>query len=79
MFLVIPTRSLFGCRVFLLFLYSYIFRLGILDGKQGLMWNTLQVLWYRFLVDSKVFEIEYKFSFKKIKIIEYLSDIDAKS
>lgn len=66
-------------RPILLFLYSYIFRLGILDGKQGLMWNTLQVLWYRFLVDSKVFEIEYKFSFKKIKIIEYLSDIDAKS
>lgn len=65
-------------RPILLFLYSYIFRLGFLDGKQGLIWNILQVLWYRFLVDSKVFELEYNFNFNKLSIIQHLKKIDAK-
>jgi glycosyltransferase involved in cell wall biosynthesis len=63
-------------RPILLFLYSYILRLGILDGYPGLMWNTLQVFWYRFLVDCKVYEIESKFNFNDIEIINYLSKID---
>lgn len=63
-------------RPILLFLYSYIFRLGILDGYPGLMWNTLQVFWYRFLVDCKVYEIEFKFNFNDIEIINYLNKID---
>lgn len=65
-------------RPILLFLYSYIFRLGFLDGKQGLIWNFLQVLWYRFLVDSKVFELEYNLNFNKLSIIQHLKNIDAK-
>jgi hypothetical protein len=63
-------------RPILLFLYSYILRLGILDGYPGLMWNTLQVFWYRFLVDCKVYEIEFKFNFNDIEIINYLNKID---
>lgn len=47
-------------RSFLYFIYRYIFRVGFLDGYQGLVWNFLQGFWYRFLVDVKVYEIEEK-------------------
>lgn len=63
-------------RPILLFLYSYILRLGILDGYPGLMWNALQVFWYRFLVDCKVYEIEFTFNFNDSEIINYLNKID---
>lgn len=63
-------------RPILLFLYSYIVRLGILDGYPGLVWNTLQVFWYRFLVDCKVYEIELNFNFNVNEIINYLNKID---
>lgn len=45
-------------RPFLYFIYRYIFRLGFLDGKAGLIWHFLQGFWYRFLVDAKVYDIE---------------------
>jgi hypothetical protein len=45
-------------RVFLLFGYRYFLRLGFLDGKEGLTFFVLQTLWYRFLVDAKLFEQE---------------------
>lgn len=47
-------------RSLLYFVYRYFFRLGFLDGYQGLVWNFLQGFWYRFLVDTKVYEIEKK-------------------
>ncbi|CAL76054.1 putative Glycosyl transferase, group 2 family protein [Bradyrhizobium sp. ORS 278] len=40
------------------FLYRMIFQLGFLDGKEGLVYHTLQGFWYRFLVGAKVSEIE---------------------
>lgn len=43
-------------RCFLLFVYYYIFRLGFLDGKLGLIHCFLSVYWYRFLVDAKIYE-----------------------
>lgn len=45
-------------RAFILFIYRYIFKLGFLDGKQGLIFHFLQTYWYRFLVDSKIYEHE---------------------
>lgn len=45
-------------RPFLNFLYRYIFLLGFLDGKQGLIWHFLQGFWYRFLVDAKIDEVK---------------------
>lgn len=45
-------------RAGLLFVYRYIFRLGFLDGKEGLILHFLQSFWYRFLVDAKIFEQE---------------------
>ncbi|HHD2965217.1 glycosyltransferase family 2 protein [Clostridium perfringens] len=44
-------------RPFLYFLYRYILKLGFLDGKEGLIYHFLQGFWYRFLVDSKIYEI----------------------
>ena len=41
-------------RPFLYFLYRYCFRLGFLDGKEGLIFHFLQGCWYRFLVDVYV-------------------------
>lgn len=46
-------------RAFLYFLYRYFLKLGFLDGKKGLMWHFLQGFWYRFLVDAKIYQIEY--------------------
>lgn len=45
-------------RSLLFFLYSYIFRLGVLDGRVGLIYNVLQAFWFRFLVDAKLAEQE---------------------
>ena len=43
-------------RPFVYFLFRYFIKLGFLDGKEGLIFHTLQGFWYRFLVDAKLFE-----------------------
>jgi len=43
-------------RPFLYFLYRYFYRLGFLDGKEGLIFHFLQGFLYRFLVDVKIYE-----------------------
>lgn len=43
-------------RPFIYFIYRYIFLLGFLDGRQGLIIHVLHSFWYRFLVDVKIFE-----------------------
>ena len=40
------------------FLWRYIFQLGFLDGRSGLVYHFLQGYWYRFLVGAKVMELE---------------------
>lgn len=40
------------------FVYRYVFQLGFLDGRSGLVYHFLQGLWYRFLVNAKVLEYE---------------------
>lgn len=40
------------------FLYRYVFQLGFLDGRQGLVYHALQGFWYRFLAGAKVRELE---------------------
>ncbi len=42
------------------FLYRYFFKLGFLDGKEGLIFHFLQGFWFRFLVDAKIYEAEAK-------------------
>lgn len=47
-----------GARAFLYFLYRVIVRLGFLDGREGMIFHVLQGFWYRYLVDSKVYEVK---------------------
>jgi glycosyltransferase involved in cell wall biosynthesis len=43
-------------RVFIYSFYRYILKRGFLDGKPGLVFHFLQGFWFRFLVDSKIYE-----------------------
>lgn len=59
-------------RAWMWFIYNYIFRLGFLDGKEGLVFCFLECYWYRLLVDAKIFEYEKNGSleFEKLKAME---------
>jgi len=50
----------------LYFFWRYIFQLGFLDGRSGLVYHFLQGWWYRFLVGAKLMELE--------KAISHLSE-----
>jgi glycosyltransferase involved in cell wall biosynthesis len=56
-------RQLYGraprfIRPFFYFAYRYLFRLGFLDGKEGLIFHFLQGCWFRFLIDARIDEIQ---------------------
>jgi len=59
-------------RPLIYFIYRYIFRFGFLDGKSGLIWHILQGFWYRFLVDTKIFELKKRFKNNPEALIAYL-------
>ncbi len=50
-------RSPLLVRPFVYFFYSYVLRLGFLDGRVGLVYHLLQAFWFRFLVDAKIMEM----------------------
>jgi glycosyltransferase involved in cell wall biosynthesis len=50
------SRLPLGVRPYLLFFYRYVLRLGFLDGRPGLIFFSLQSLWFRMLVDAKIYE-----------------------
>lgn len=54
----IYNRIPFTVSATLYFLWRYIFQLGFLDGRSGLVYHFLQGFWYRFLVGAKVMELE---------------------
>lgn len=58
-------------RPFAYFFYRYFVKLGFLDGKKGLIWHFLQGLWYRFLVDAKIYEVYHRVGKDKQDIIEF--------
>jgi glycosyltransferase involved in cell wall biosynthesis len=45
-----------GLRSVSYFIYRYVFRLGFLDGKTGFYFAFFQALWFRMLVDAKMYE-----------------------
>lgn len=47
-----------GLRASAYFVYRYVFRLGFLDGREGLYFAFLQGLWFRVLVDAKLLEAQ---------------------
>lgn len=44
-------------RPVIYFAYRFIFRLGILDGREGTIFHFLQAYWFRLIVDIKIDEI----------------------
>ena len=46
-----------GMRAGSYFIYRYVLRLGFLDGKEGFYFAFFQALWFRMLVDAKLYEI----------------------
>lgn len=46
-----------GLRPFLYFIYRIFFKLGILDGSNGILFHFLQGFWFRLIVDVKIKEI----------------------
>ncbi len=59
-------------RPLLYFTWRYFARAGFLDGREGLVWHTLQGGWYRFLVDAKLMEIYHRAGRDRDSIIELL-------
>jgi glycosyltransferase involved in cell wall biosynthesis len=49
-------RAPLFARAVAFFLYRYVLRLGFLDGAPGLVFFGLGTLWFRFLVDAKLYE-----------------------
>lgn len=45
-------------RALLYFIYRYVLRLGFLDGMPGFIYFVNQSFWYRFFVDSRIYEIK---------------------
>ena len=43
-------------RAFCVFVFRYVFQLGFLDGREGLIYHFLYSYMYRFLVDTKLYE-----------------------
>lgn len=61
-------------RPFLYFVYRYFLKLGFLDGVKGLIWHSLQGLWYRFLVDAKIYEVYQRAGREKNAIIRHFKE-----
>jgi hypothetical protein len=61
-------------RAFFFFCYRYFFKLGILDGIQGFLWNFFQCWWYRTIVDAKIDEIYSKCGKNKKNIIYFINE-----
>lgn len=53
-------RSPLFLRALLYFLMRYTIGLGFLDGMEGFIFHFLQGFWYRFLVDTKIYELRLK-------------------
>ena len=45
-------------RAFFYWNYRYFLKLGFMDGPEGFIFHFLQGLWYRFLVDAKIYQVE---------------------
>lgn len=61
-------------RAFAYFCYRYFFRLGLLEGQEGFMWHFFQRLWYRMLVDAKVYEVKKACGTDKEAIVDYIRE-----
>lgn len=56
-------------RSFFYFMYRYFFKLGFLDGREGLVFHVLQGFWFRFLIDAIIFEIRKDLDHQSLETI----------
>ena len=61
-------------RPMLFWFVRYILQGGVLEGKNGFIWNALQCGWYRFLVDVKIHEAYKKAGHNKENLIRYFEE-----
>ena len=59
-------------RALVYFCMRYFVRGGFLEGKEGFMWHFFQGLWYRMLVDAKIWEIKRESGGDREKILALL-------
>jgi glycosyltransferase involved in cell wall biosynthesis len=57
-------------RPLILFMYSFFFRLGFLNGWQGLVFHFLQGFWFRFLVDFTILELKIKMKKDNLTLVQ---------
>ncbi len=70
-------RSPLFLRSFLYLFHRYIIKLGFLDGKEGLIFHFLQGFWFRFLVDSTIFEIKQEMKYRPLEeVVKDKYDLD---
>ena len=64
-----------GFRAFAYFFYRYVIRLGFLDGRAGTAFHVLQGFWYRYLVDTKVAEVERYMREEHCDVVEAIAAV----
>ncbi len=70
-------RSPLFLRSFLYLFHRYIIKLGFLDGKEGLIFHFLQGFWFRFLVDSTIFELRQEMQYASLdEVVKKKYDLD---
>ncbi|MBQ6822959.1 MAG: glycosyltransferase family 2 protein [Bacteroidales bacterium] len=57
------------------YLYRRWVKLGVLDGKEGFLWDFFQGLWYRMLVDAKVWEAKKTCGNDKELLKKYIHEV----
>lgn len=68
------TKTPLFIRCFLYFVYRYFFKLGVLDGLSGFLFDFFQGWWYRSLVDMKIWNAEKACAHNKEKIQNYIKE-----
>lgn len=69
------SRMPLGIRPVLYYLYRMLFQLGILDGPKGWAFHFLQGLWYRSLVDIRVWEVETAMRDQALSVEDAIRDV----
>ena len=70
-------RSPLFLRSFMYLFHRYIIKLGFLDGKEGLIFHFLQGFWFRFLVDSTIYEIKQEMATRPLEeVVKDKYDLD---
>ena len=59
-------------RALVYFCMRYFVRGGFLEGREGFMWHFFQGLWYRMLVDARIWEIKRDSGGDREKMLELL-------